>query len=135
MISWFEKHYKISWAITILIAIGIFYMSTLPSESIPKQASNLNSILYHIIAFFFFALFLSISLIKGKNKRFILLSITFAIFYGILDEIHQLFVQGRSCSLSDVFLDTVGISFASLIYLILIEYKNFKKTKRLITRH
>ena len=123
MLSWFEKHSKISWTITLLIAIGIFYMSTKTASSLPSYGSNLYSLLYHLLAFFFLALFLSISLIKGKNKSFILISLTSAILYALSDELHQFFVPGRNSSLQDVFIDAVGISFASLIYFIAIIYR------------
>jgi VanZ family protein len=123
MIKWFERHNKITWSITILGAIIIFYMSSLTFEPGPLTTPNINSILYHILAFFFFGLFLLISLIKGKIKYLIfILGIIISIAYAISDEIHQFFVLGRSCSLSDVFLDIVGISFACMIYLIL-KYK------------
>lgn len=126
MISWLEKHSKISWTITILIAIVIFYMSTKTSKSLPSVGSNSYSVFYHLLAFFFLAFFLSISLVKRKRKGFILISITIAILYGLSDEIHQFFVPGRSCTLQDAFTDIVGVSFASLIYFITIVYRNKK---------
>lgn len=126
MLSWFEKHSKISWVITVLIAISIFYMSTKTASSFPSYGSNLYSILYHLLAFFFLSLFLSISLVKGKRKNFLLISITAAILYALTDEIHQFFVPGRSSSLKDAFTDAVGISFASLVYFITIIYRQKK---------
>lgn len=38
----------------------------------------------------------------------IYLSVIFCIGYAISDEIHQLFVPGRSCNLTDVIVDTMG---------------------------
>ncbi len=124
MIIWFEKHNKLSWAITILGAIMIFCLSSLVFEpSIGKGSINLISILYHIFAFFLFGLFLLISLIKGRVRYSILvLGIITSIAYAISDEIHQFFVPGRFCTLFDIFLDITGISFACVIYLIL-KYK------------
>ena len=124
MISWFEKHNKISWAITVLIAIMIFYVSSLTFGSgTPGKGTNLYAIIYHIAAFFFFTLFLLFSLVKGKNYGFVFLSIIIATLYGFSDEFHQYFVPGRSSSLSDVFLDFTGTTLAVLIYLIILRYK------------
>lgn len=128
MITWFEKHNKLSWTITIIGAIAIFYISSLTFEpSVP--GTNILSMLYHILAFFFFSLFLLISLTKGKGKFLpFTLAILISIAYGISDEIHQFFVPGRYCGLFDVGLDSLGILFASMIYFISIKYRKNLKT-------
>ncbi|MBR9705029.1 teicoplanin resistance protein VanZ, partial [Candidatus Pacearchaeota archaeon] len=38
--------------------------------------------------------------------------------YGISDEIHQLFVLGRACTISDVLVDSIGIFSAGYLYLL-----------------
>jgi len=122
MIGWFEKHNKISWVITIIGAIAIFYISSLSFKG--GGGPGIMSILYHILAFFCFALFLLISLVKGKEKySLFILGIIISIAYGISDEIHQFFVPGRYCSFSDVGLDSVGIVFAFMIYFISVKYR------------
>ena len=129
MIRWFEKHNKISLAIAILIAVVIFYLSSLKFEYYPgvMTPSNIRSLLYHIFVFFLFTLFLLISLLQGKGKFSIfILAIVISIIYGISDEIHQFFVPGRFCSLLDVGVNGVGILFASMSYLILIKYRERK---------
>ncbi len=45
MIFWFEKHNKISWIITILIAIFIFYISSLSFEPTPAGGFALDTII------------------------------------------------------------------------------------------
>ncbi|MBU1103711.1 MAG: VanZ family protein [Nanoarchaeota archaeon] len=120
MIRWFEKHNKFSCGVTILIGAVIFYLSSKTFE--PGTAgTNLISMIYHICAFFFFAFFLSISLVGGKKKLFLVLAFALSVIYGISDEFHQFFVPGRCTSLFDVFLDSVGIVFAIMVYLIFIE--------------
>jgi len=124
MISWFERHNKLSWTITIIIAVMIFYISSIEFESgVPGGGINIYAILYHIIAFFFLALFLSISMVKGKSTGLFFLVIILTITYGISDELHQFFVPGRNTSVSDVLLDSVGIVFAIISYFIYIEYR------------
>jgi len=119
MIKWFEERNALSWAITILIGVFIFYFSSLVLEEVAVGVKSWMSIVYHISVFFFFSLFLFISLIKGKkNSKLFLFGILILLSYGIIDEIHQFFVPGRFCTVIDVFFDLIGISFAFMIYLI-----------------
>ena len=122
MIKWFEKHNIISWIITILIAIIIFYVSSLTFAPGTQAGFNWKPLAYHFYAFLFFSAFLLIALVKGKNKKFIFIAIAFAIIYAISDEIHQFFVPGRACALQDVLIDTTGILFASLFYVVRMKY-------------
>lgn len=123
MITFFEKQNKLSWFITIIGAILIFYISSLSFAPSAAGGTNFLAILYHILAFFSFSFFLFISLVRGQ-KKYMLFSIVILIsfMYGLTDEIHQYFVPGRACAFFDVFLDSVGIAFASLIYLIRLKF-------------
>ena len=127
VIKWFENHNRVSWLITILIAIIIFYISSLIFPKGISVGFPWKSIAYHFYAFLFLSAFLLISLTKGKNKKLILLSIILTIIYAISDEIHQFFVPGRYFAISDILTDSAGILFAALIY-ILLRYKEFKLT-------
>ncbi len=120
MIKWFEERNALSWAITIFIAYIIFYFSSLSFLGIGEgYTKSWMSIAYHIVIFFFLSLFLFISLIKGKsNSKLFLFAILILISYGIIDEIHQFFVQGRFCTVLDVFFDLIGILFAFMVYFI-----------------
>ena len=116
MIKWFEKHNRISWIITILIAIIIFYVSSLSFPS-GKPTFPWKPILYHFYAFLCLSAFLLISLTKGENKKFIKFAIILAIIYAISDEIHQLFIPTRFFAISDILTDSAGIFSALMIYL------------------
>jgi len=52
---------------------------------------------------------LHIDLYKISDKRKIFLSWTLGTIYAITDEIHQLFVAGRSGEIRDVCIDTLGV--------------------------
>lgn len=50
------------------------------------------------------------------NYKSLLLAIFLAFLYACSDEVHQLFVNGRSGEARDVLLDTIGASVGCLIY-------------------
>lgn len=128
MISWFEKHSKISLIITILIGIFIFYMSSLTfAAGVPGPEFRFKSVAYHFLIFLLFSFFLLITLLKGKKINLFLLAIIISIIYAISDEFHQLFVPGRYCALSDILTDSAGILFAGLLYSLRLKFK--KKIK------
>jgi len=126
MITWFEEHNKLSWAITIFGAVMIFYLSSITFDvpSLGPNEMNLISMIYHVSAFFCLAWFLFIS-VRRINYVFGL-SLVMAMFYGFLDEVHQLYVVGRFCTFADFALDTAGILFASMLYFIFVKYRQIK---------
>lgn len=127
MISLLEKYSKVSWLFVILIALSIFYISSLTFPPSAVVTTNINAILYHFFSFFFLAFFLSPALVKGKNKSLIFIAIIITIMYGISDEIHQLFVPGRCCSFQDFLINSAGILSASLIYTFSLSGRKNKK--------
>jgi hypothetical protein len=119
MFKFLEKCNFISWIVTIVIAIIIFYLSSLSfQQGTIVSTGGVNSYLYHFFAFFLFAFFLMISLIRGRYNNLIFLAIVTGVLYGISDEFHQLFVPNRTCTLADMLTDSLGVLSASLIYLI-----------------
>lgn len=65
---------------------------------------------------FLSALFLSTF---GFERKFFLFAFLFSSLYGATDEFHQLFVEGRSCQLSDVLVDSAGAVFGALFAFLL----------------
>ena len=114
-----EKYNKLFWTATILIALTIFYMSSLTFFSSPGKP-EINSIIYHMGIFFFLSLSLFLSTIKLKNKKLFSLTLSLLFTYGILDELHQFFTPGRFMSLQDILKNTTGIILALIIYNIFI---------------
>ena len=122
MISWLEKESAVPWIVVLCMAIFIFYTSSISFKA--GQANfDILPFIYHFSIFFLFCLFLMIALVKGKNTTFLVLAILIAILYGVSDELHQLFVPGRSASVYDIVVDTFGIFYATLIYSISIQYR------------
>ena len=46
----------------------------------------------------------------------LVLAIVLVMSYAISDEVHQLFIVGRSCEVRDVLIDTSGGSIGAFIY-------------------
>ena len=70
-----------------------------------------------------------ISFLKEFNiddKKKIIYSIIFVFLYACSDEIHQLFINGRSAEILDVLIDTIGGTISTLISM-----KRFKVRRRL----
>lgn len=64
--------------------------------------------------------------IKKKQLRF-LAAWGSAVVYSISDEIHQHFVQGRSCELRDVCIDSCGAALGAGICLVIVLLAAYKK--------
>ncbi|MEM3074653.1 MAG: VanZ family protein [Candidatus Pacearchaeota archaeon] len=115
MIKWFDKNREVSLIFVVVIGIIIFFLSSIPGNSLTRI--SFIAITYHIFIFFLFTFFLFTTFVHGKDKNFILIVILISIFYGIIDEFHQLFTYGRDSSFSDLMVNNIGIFFATLVYL------------------
>ena len=72
----------------------------------------------HIGAYFILGI-LIFNLLKEYNlavKKIIFISIGIAILYACSDEIHQMFVPGRSGEVRDVLIDTAGAAVGVVVY-------------------
>src|SRR3989344_666847 len=111
------KNSHISLFVAFLVALTIFFIS---SVSFPSSGQNydtsIQAIFYHIIIFFFLTSFLVLSLSKKLDSSSFFLIIFITLLYGILDELHQVFVPGRGPSVSDVFLDSFGGAISLILF-------------------
>ena len=124
--NWYGRNWRISWIITIAIGIFIYYISSLQFGTGSGGTGSINATLYHIIVFVFFAMFLEISLSRGRSKIGIIAGLIVAFLYAISDEWHQSFVPGRDSSFKDILLDSLGIIIGSVIYSANLDRKHFK---------
>lgn len=67
---------------------------------------------FAILGFLLFPAVLSVN-----NKRISSFAITLAAgsLYGVLDELHQLFIPGRSCQIGDMIIDAGGVLLAAVL--------------------
>lgn len=59
---------------------------------------------------------------KFKSLRLILLSILITSMYAVTDEIHQLFIPGRSGEVKDVLIDSLGGIAGTLLFYLFIRF-------------
>lgn len=63
------------------------------------------------------------------NKKMFFLAIFLSFLYACSDEVHQLFVPGRSGQLTDVLLDTLGASVGILCYMFIFKICKQKQNR------
>lgn len=119
----------------MLIWMGlIFFLSHKPSDDLPKDFPNwIDQVLaifqphedkvVHMGVYFFLGVFSYPSYIR---HAFTTAGICF--IYGLLDEIHQLYVPGRHFDLWDWAADCVGLCIAYVFFHLLLA-KKFRATK------
>lgn len=80
----------------------------------------------HFIAYFILGILIIRTLQIGRkiNVRFIVLAFSIGVLYAISDELHQLFIPGRSGEFRDVIIDSVGASLGIIFYIMIIAIKN-----------
>jgi len=112
----------------------IFILTSIPGKSIPKVLGGVDKI-KHLGAYFVLAFLLSFALKMqngypkiSKNSIFFTLLITS--LYGLLDEIHQIFIPGRHFDWWDLLADIVGSVLGILLVKIIIS-SIYKKDERL----
>jgi len=98
----------------IIIYMGIiFYFSSQPVISIDvalkEKGFFIERWLLHIIEYAILSLLLYRALIKTKFKNYsLILAVSISTLYSLSDEIHQIFVIGRSFDVLDLIFDFTG---------------------------
>jgi len=103
------KHRKFFYAAAIILAGTIFFLSSMTSDSFPKNTGNLSYVV-HFCEYLLLSALLVLAIYKPSRKiwQVMLISVAIAAVYGASDEIHQLFVPGRHCDIFDWFTDVGG---------------------------
>ncbi len=85
--------------------------------------------LAHYSLYFLLGIFVYFLVYYSKCKYKIIISIGICFFYAILDEVHQLFVLGRTGQPFDVFIDTFGFTTAIFLLCFLKKRGKFSSQK------
>lgn len=88
---------------------AIFYVSSLHDVSIPGGVSDFSA---HWLAYLGLSLVVVRAVAGGIPRRFgvrvALVAVLITVAYGASDEVHQMFVSGRSAEWRDLLADTAG---------------------------
>lgn len=137
----------VCWCLTAACMIVIFWLSSRTSNESNQQSSAVLQWLTahfgdnfftsfivrklaHFLEFTGLSFLFNISLLQTKKRKMPIMSTALTSLYAVSDELHQIFVDGRSCQLSDWAIDTAGAvlgSIAFLLILILISHINKKE--------
>ena len=105
------KRLIVYWIPVFVYMMAVFYISSLTSSEIPGSGGIDLSFL-HIGEYFILSLliFRALGYYKIDKKKRILLSILLSFLYGITDEIHQIYIPGRTFDFLDMIFNLVGSS-------------------------
>jgi VanZ family protein len=105
----------------------LFIATTTPVERLPSI--GFTDKINHFIAYFILAVLVNLTLIYQRKFRFLfekasIATIIICLFYGALDEVHQMFVPGRFAETLDWVADASGTSLGVLvIYFLIVKLK------------
>jgi len=111
---------KAVYALPALLTAGaIFYVSSLEKIELPLKMIFFQDLLFHGAAYFFFGLTLMFAAYPWNASLDYPLRVYFTlgligVLYGLSDEIHQSFIPNRTCAISDLLADSIGIIIALL---------------------
>lgn len=119
------------WLPAIFIGCCSWYLSSQPHVPLPDF--NMSDKVVHLACFAAFAFFTALAFFGIRSpddksswlKRIFLPALVISI-YGIIDEIHQSFVPGRSCSFLDWCADTIGAIIGSSLFFFIVKFMSGK---------
>ncbi|MEI3336286.1 MAG: VanZ family protein [Clostridium sp.] len=146
-----KKKYILRWTMLVLWMCFIFYMSSRSGSESQEQSDlvlsilnflglQLNESIKNIASFIvrktahvteymiLYILIFRVVTLYSNTKKSKLIALFCMVLYASTDEIHQLFVPGRSGMVRDVFIDSIGGIIGVGITFI---YENIKKKKSL----
>ncbi|WP_368489445.1 VanZ family protein [Clostridium sp. BJN0013] len=141
---------KIKWSLVIIWMVVIFIFSnetaTISNEksgffiyliqvlgldlnaSFGKLSNFVIRKVSHFLEYFILAILL-FNIIKGKFKikKVFIISIIIVFLYACSDEIHQIFIPGRTARIKDIFIDTAGGSVGLLVGYFINKKNSYRK--------
>ncbi|MCM1286095.1 MAG: VanZ family protein [Acetobacter sp.] len=142
----------VSWSLTVICMAVIFWLSSRTSAESSEQSGVILEWLIthfgdgvftdfivrksaHCLEYTGLALLMNISLYFSKNKLSPLPAIALTSAYAVTDEIHQLFVEGRSCQPADWAIDTLGAAVGTATFLLIWLIINAYTKKRIDSKN
>ena len=131
-----NRNAVIFWALSVICMAVIFWFSSRTANESTEQSNvfvqwliNLfgNNEIWvfivrksaHCLEFTGLSLLLNVALYYTRDKISIPYAIGITSLYAVTDEIHQIFVEGRSCEFRDWVIDTAGAAIGALAFYVL----------------
>ncbi len=111
----------------VMFSLTIIYFSHQENIEILDDTFYMSDKLLHFIAYFCYGLTIQFAFINSSNytkKKFIFMVIIIGSLFGVSDEIHQYFIEGRSSDIFDWIADTLGNASSLLIKNLVLWVKN-----------
>jgi len=131
--------YYFPWISALFI---IFALSSQPATELPDIQNIYLDKIAHIIEFFVlgictvrvFRLWVDMKGVAGNNRIIFiyLFSFIFVVLFGLIDEIHQIYIEGRQFDLIDLVMDAVGMILVLILYKVIIDSKTSMQLTRAI---
>lgn len=111
----------VAWAPAVAWAGLLFLASSIPGDEVPQPSFVLADKLVHGAVYavlgFLCARGIRLSVVRANTDAFVcVLGVGLATLYGVLDEVHQMFVPSRSPEFLDLVADLVGASLGAAIF-------------------
>jgi len=131
LLEYLEKHKKK----VLYTPFTIYWLLLLTATSLPgKDLPNLgvSDKIEHFTAYFILSFFLSIVLMLQKRvkilkEKAIFSTLVIVGIYAALDELHQLFIPGRSCDIRDWLTDIIAACIAVFVVSLLTKKNHVKQ--------
>lgn len=138
----------IAWILVAVCMMIIFWLSSQTADESSAQSTTLliwlRSIFgnnaftdfvvrksAHFLEFAGLSFLFNIALWQTKKKRMAVLAIVLTSLYAVTDELHQIFVQGRSCQVSDWAIDTAGAILGAIGFLFILALISAVKNRKI----
>lgn len=113
----------------IIYWIVLFTATTIPVERLPSV--GISDKFSHFLAYFVLAVLVYLTLIYQRKSKFLFdkaatVTIVIGLFYGVVDELHQMLVPGRSAETLDWVADAFGTFAGVAIISFLINRLNYR---------
>ncbi len=127
----------VCWSLTVICMGVIFWLSSRTATESSEQSGVIVEFLRkifgdnvftdfivrksaHCLEFTGLSFLFNLSLYVTKNKPSFVFAVMLTSIYAATDEFHQLFVEGRSCQITDWAIDTAGAILGALGFLVIL---------------
>jgi len=118
----------------VYVPLAIYWLILIVGTSLPIDRMpiiGLSDKLNHLVAYFGLAILLNLTLIYQRKSRLFfdkasLVTIIICLFYGVVDELHQILIPGRFADTYDWIADSLGTLIGVLVLNFLINQLKYQ---------